>query len=58
VDVELEILAGSLTAGACVASGDQTASATVGPGTIYIVVDSRTPTTEGEFLVVVRSHAA
>lgn len=56
VDVELQILDGTLAADACVGSGDQLASATVGPGSVYIVVDSKTVTTEGEFLQAVQRH--
>ncbi len=52
-DVEVEILDASLSETTCVAAGDRSATTTVGPGTIYIVVDSRTPATEGEFLLVV-----
>ncbi|HEX4421216.1 MAG TPA: acyltransferase family protein [Kofleriaceae bacterium] len=56
VNVDIAILAGSLAAASCVAGGDQTASATVGPGPVFIVVDSRDVTTEGEFLLVVEPH--
>jgi len=54
VDVDVAILAGSLDVGTCVATGDHGASATVGPGPVFIVVDSRAPTSEGEFLLVVQ----
>jgi peptidoglycan/LPS O-acetylase OafA/YrhL/lysophospholipase L1-like esterase len=54
VDVDLAILDGALAEASCVASGDQTASATVGPGPVYIVIDSHAATTEGEFLLVVQ----
>ena len=53
VDVDVHILAGSMAANACVAAGDSSASATVGPGPVYIVVDSISATTEGEYLLVV-----
>ena len=56
VDVDVAILSGSLTEGTCVAGGAQTASATVGPGPAYIVVDSKSPATEGEFVVVVQAR--
>ncbi len=54
VDVDVAILAGSLDPTSCVATGDRGASATVGPGSVFIVVDSRAPTSEGEFLLVVQ----
>lgn len=53
VDVDVHILAGSMVANACVAAGDTSASATVGPGPVYIVVDSISLTTEGEYLLIV-----
>ncbi len=53
VDVDVAILDGS---SACLAAGDATASATVGPGPAFIVVDSRAVSTEGEYLVVVQPH--
>ena len=56
VDVDVAILSGSLTAASCVAGGDLTASATVGPGTVFVVVDSRSPASEGEFVVVVQAR--
>ncbi|HEY0193229.1 MAG TPA: acyltransferase family protein [Kofleriaceae bacterium] len=56
VDVDVAILSGSLATASCVAAGDQTATASVGPGAVYIVVDSHAETTEGEFLVVVQAH--
>jgi peptidoglycan/LPS O-acetylase OafA/YrhL len=56
VDVDLAILQGSLTAASCVAGGDHTASATVGPGPVFIVIDSRSVTTEGEFAIIVQAH--
>ena len=52
-DVSVHILTGSLATSACVASGTSTASASVGPGTVYIVVDSTTLATEGEYVLVV-----
>ena len=56
MDVDIAILAGALAEPACVAAGDQTASATVGPGPVFIVVDSRSAAAEGEFVVIVQSH--
>jgi hypothetical protein len=56
VDVDIAILSGSLTEAACVAGGDHTASATVGPGAVFIVIDSRSAAAEGEFAVVVQAH--
>ncbi len=53
VDVDVHILAGSMAASACVAAGDTSATATVGPGPVYIVVDSISASTEGEYLLVV-----
>lgn len=54
VNVDVAILQGSLTPPACRGSGDGAATATVGPGAVYIVVDSRALTSEGEFLIVVQ----
>ena len=54
IEVDVAIFEGSLTAGSCRGAGDRTASATVGPGPVYIVVDSRALTSEGEFLLVVQ----
>jgi peptidoglycan/LPS O-acetylase OafA/YrhL len=56
VDVDVAILDGALAPTACVAGGDHGASATVGPGPVFIVVDSQLLTTEGEFVVVVQAH--
>jgi hypothetical protein len=56
VDVDVAILGGALTPGACAAAGDHGASATVGPGAVFVVVDSQLLTTEGEFLLVVQAH--
>jgi peptidoglycan/LPS O-acetylase OafA/YrhL len=56
VDVDVEILSPSLTTSACVSSGDHAATAMVGPGPVFIVVDSRTSTTEGEFVLVVQAR--
>ena len=53
VDVDIAILAGSQTSTACVARGDRQAAATVGPGAVFVVVDSKTVANEGEFLLVV-----
>jgi hypothetical protein len=56
VDVEVAILDGALATTACVAGGDHGASATVGPGAVFIVVDSHAATTEGEFVLVVQAR--
>lgn len=53
VNVEVAIFQGSLDAAACRGAGDGGASASVGPGTVYVVVDSAALTSEGEFLLVV-----
>jgi lysophospholipase L1-like esterase len=54
VEVDVAIMEGSLDPSACRAVGDRAASATVAAGPVFIVVDSRTATTEGEFLLVVQ----
>lgn len=51
VDVDVAITSDLAT---CAATGDHGATATVGPGTVYIVVASHASTTEGEFLLVVQ----
>jgi peptidoglycan/LPS O-acetylase OafA/YrhL len=56
VAADVAILDGALAATACVAGGAKTATATVGPGPVYIVVDSPTAMTEGEVVVVVQPH--
>jgi hypothetical protein len=56
VDIDVAILDGSLAAGACVAGGDRQASATVGPGPVFVIVDSREVTTEGELVLVVQAR--
>jgi peptidoglycan/LPS O-acetylase OafA/YrhL/lysophospholipase L1-like esterase len=56
VDVDIAILSGALDEARCVAAGDHTASATVGPGPVYIAVDSRSAAAEGEFAVVVQAR--
>jgi lysophospholipase L1-like esterase len=56
VDVDVAILGGALATSACVAAGDHSASATVGPGPVFVVVDSQLATTEGEFVIVVQVH--
>jgi len=58
VVVDVAILNGMLAANSCVAAGENSASATVGPGPVFIVVDSRSPDTEGEFVVVVQAREA
>ncbi|MEO7732614.1 MAG: acyltransferase family protein [Kofleriaceae bacterium] len=56
VDVDVAILDGALATTACVAGGDHSASATVGPGPVFIVVDSHQAATEGELVLVVQAH--
>lgn len=55
-DASVHILAGSLATSACVASGTSTARASVGPGTVYIVVDSTTAATDGEYALIVNAE--
>ena len=55
-DVDVHILAGSLLPASCVATGDQQASATVGPGAVYVVVDTAGASADGEFLLVVQAR--
>lgn len=54
VNVDVAVLQGSLAPTDCRGSGDGGATGTVGPGAVYIVVDSRAVTSEGEFLLVVQ----
>lgn len=56
VDVDVAILAGGLATGSCVAAGDRGASATVGPGPVFIVALGRSPATDGEFVIVVQAR--
>jgi len=56
VDVDIQILAGTATAQGCVANGDATATATVGPGAVFVVVDTRDGALEGEFALVVSAR--
>ena len=56
IDVDVHILNGSPTAAACVAWGDNGASAVVGPGAVYIVIDTPGAAAEGEYLLVVNSR--
>ncbi len=53
VDVDVHILTGAATPTACAASGTSIASAVVGPGTAYVVVDAPTVASSGEYLLVV-----
>lgn len=53
VDVDVQIIPGMLSGAACTGGGDRQASAMVGPGTVYIVVDSPASANEGEYLLVV-----
>lgn len=55
-DASVHVLAGSLATSACVASGSSTVTATVGPGTVYIVVDATTVGTDGEYALVVEAE--
>ncbi len=56
VDVDVQIFAGTPTGQACVTSGDATATASVGPGTVFVVVDTRDGALEGEFALVVSAR--
>ncbi len=55
-DARVHVLAGSLATSACVASGGPTLTATVGPGTVYLVVDATTAATDGEYALVVEAE--
>jgi hypothetical protein len=61
-DVDVHILSGDLDAKRCVARGNIEATATVGPGTVYVVVDSFVDdlqvAREGEFLLVIEQAAS
>ena len=50
VDVDIYMKSGSN----CLASGDGSVSATLGPGTIDIVIDARDSSVDGEYLLVVQ----
>ena len=52
-DVDVHLLVGGATPTACVASGDRRVTATVGPGTAFIVVDAPAVASEGEYLLIV-----
>jgi hypothetical protein len=52
-DVDIHILSG-LAESDCLATGDRSLTTTVGPGTIYVVVDSHSSATEGEYLLVIQ----
>ena len=52
-DASLHVLSGLLATSACVASGGPTLTTTVEPGVVYIVVDSTTPASDGEYVLVV-----
>jgi len=54
VDVPIAILDGALDAARCIAGGTTQVSASVGPGAVYVVLDSRTVTTEGEAVLVIQ----
>lgn len=53
VDVDVTIENASHAA---LATGDESASATAGPGTVYVTVTSHAITTDGEYLLVVEPH--
>ncbi len=52
-EVDVQVFAGSVTPASCVASGDQLARATVGPGPVFVVVDGPDVSTDGEYVLVV-----
>ncbi len=56
VDVDLQILDGSASAQSCVARGDKNVWATVGPGTVFIVVETPAAGAEGEYALVVSAR--
>lgn len=56
VDVDVHILTGSPSASSCVAWGDNGASAVVGPGAVYVVIDTPGMSAEGEYLLVINAR--
>ena len=59
VDVDVHILAGAIDGASCVARGHQSAVADVGPGTVYIVVDSFVSggvIHDGEYVLALRAE--
>jgi hypothetical protein len=50
IDVDIHVRAGTT----CLASGDNSVTATVGPGIVNIIVDAKSPASDGEFIVVAR----
>ena len=58
VDVDVHIVAGVIDGSECRGRGHQEATATVGPGTVYVIVDSFVDDDAvahpGEFLVVIQ----
>ena len=56
VDVDVQILNGSTNASSCAAWGDGRASAVVGPGSVYIIIDGPRVSAEGEYLLVVNAR--
>ncbi len=50
VDVDIHLRVGTT----CLASGDKSVTATVGPGIVNIIVDAKSPASDGEFIVVAR----
>jgi peptidoglycan/LPS O-acetylase OafA/YrhL len=50
VDVDIHLRLGTT----CLASGDKAVTAMVGPGTVQIIVDAKSPATDGEFVIVAR----
>ena len=56
VDVGVHIIAGQLPGGTCPASGDKSARATVGPGKVFVVVDTPGMPRKGEMILVVEQR--
>lgn len=56
VDVDVHIIGGQLAGGPCLAAGDSSARATVGPGKVFVVVDSPSAAREGEMILVIEQR--
>lgn len=56
IDVDVHLLAGAANGSACLASGDERAVASVEGGSMYVVVDTASAATEGEFLLIVQAR--
>ena len=56
VDADVQILTGSTSGQDCVAWGNGGTSAVVGPGTVYVVIDTPSPSADGEYLLVVNAR--